>query len=488
MAAERINHAGRILGTQATVNSPILFNTAAADAVVSTLQIMPTTNPWNERVDSRQVHASSAAIMARISSDLGGNQDLRCFYEMNYVLVPNNQALVDVKLVDYPDESDDVVAGTDRARYPFPDNTPVEGWPASTGGMSLADHQRDINDEGGDRHSISVQPGTGKFWETWHTTRNPSRTPAWWASNGARFDLTTNTLRPDGWTSGDAAGLPMFPALVRYDEVQRGEIEHALRMIVKKTRRDYIYPATHFASSLNDSNLPVMGQRLRLKASVGIPSGWSKESKAVAVALKRYGALIADNGAFMSISVTPDNRWPADCFEDLRDLDIADFEVIQSTGPNEGPRSAGAPTVSVGPALTTVPNSDLAITSSGAGGTLTWSLYRYDTPPGTATFANSHAASTTVRFSAPGVYRVMCSRDDGIHAPAWAALQVTVVGSLTERQLRVTLSDADGGLPGSVRLDGGDWHALNAAGQATLPSTVAEADHLIEIGGMGGDG
>ena len=136
----------------------------------------------------------------------------------------------------------------------------------------------------------------------------------------------------------------MFPAVVRYDEAERGMVEHACRLVVKRTRyQHFIYPATHYAAprANNSPNLPAMGQRLRLKSAFVIPENWTKEEKAVLRGLKKYGALVADNGNVFSISVTPDDRWPAKCFDRLQTISITNFEVIQTTGPNEGLRSAG---------------------------------------------------------------------------------------------------------------------------------------------------
>ncbi len=141
----------------------------------------------------------------------------------------------------------------------------------------------------------------------------------------------------------------MFPALVRYDEAERGMIEHACRLVVAKSLKAYIYPATHYASSITNGNYPAMGQRLRLKSGFVVPSGWTKEEKAVLAGLKKYGAMVADNGNYFSISVTPDDRWPPRCFNDLTSISATNFEVIQTTGPNEGPRSPGAPVANAGP-------------------------------------------------------------------------------------------------------------------------------------------
>ena len=266
---------------------------------------------------------------------------------MNYVLVPDNQPRVTIPFFNYPDESD-LDGGTyPNGRYPIPSNMPVEGWPKGTGNLTLQQWQMDVNNDGGDRHSIIVAPGAGSIWETWLTKLNGS---AWEASNGAKFNLNSNTLRPASWTSGDAAGLPMFPAVVRYDECQRGMVEHALRLVVAKTRREYIYPATHYASSIpaTSINYPAMGQRLRLKSSFVIPSTWTIEEKAILRALQKYGALVADNGGFFSVSVCPDNRFSDSAFDHLSTVAIDNFEVVQTTGASEGPRSPNAPSVNAG--------------------------------------------------------------------------------------------------------------------------------------------
>ena len=186
---------------------------------------------------------------------------------MNYVLVPDNQARVTIPFFDYPDESD-LDGGTyPNGSYPIPSNMPIETWPRDTGGLTLQQWQMDVNNTGGDRHAIIVAPGVGSIWEMWQAKLTQS---GWQASNGAKFDLNSNALRPAGWTSGDAAGLPMFPAVARYDECERGMVEHALRLCVAKTRREYIYPARHYASSIpaTSVNYPAMGQRLRLKANL----------------------------------------------------------------------------------------------------------------------------------------------------------------------------------------------------------------------------
>src|ERR1017187_6458112 len=348
LRAERINQEGRILGALPVVTNAILFNTTNADAVVSAMQIFPVTNPWNECISNRPVLANSDAMIAQIMSDLAANRrTLIAFQEMNFVLVPDAQMLVSNNFVDYPDESDLNGGVYPFGLYPTPTNQPIEGWPTQTGTQTLLQWQ--TNNDFSDRHTIVVQPGAGFGFETWNALRVGTN---WQAANGAIFNLTTNALRPAGWTSGDAAGFPMFPALVRYDEAERGMIEHACRLVVKRSRYgNYIYPATHYAasSSSTNTNIPCMGQRLRLKSAFVISTNWPIEERAVLRALKKYGAMVADNGNFFSISVTPDDRWPTNVFGDFTSIGITNFEVIQTTGPNEGPQSPGAPMASAGP-------------------------------------------------------------------------------------------------------------------------------------------
>ena len=427
--AERINHEGRILGPAPVVTTPTLFNTPAADAIVSAMQIMPRDNPWNEDISRRPVHANSDAIIAQITNDLASSRrTLRPFYEMNYVLVPDNQPRVTIPFFNYADESD-LDGGTfPNGSYPIPPNLPIETWPRGTGNLTLQQWQQDVNNTGGDRHAIIVAPGVGSIWETWLTKLTSS---GWEASNGAKFNLNSNALRPAGWTSGDAAGLPMFPAVVRYDECRRGMVEHALRIVVAKSRREYIYPATHFASSIpaSSTNYPAMGQRVRLKASFAIPDSWTIEEKAVLRALKKYGALVADNGNFFSVSVCPDDRFEANAFDHLSTIGISNFEVIQTTGPNEGPRSPGAPTVNAGPDqfLEWPTNISLGgtVNDASGGATIAWKVY---SGPSGVSVANPNQVSTTATISGPGTYTFMLSADDGVHSVAYDAVVVRVTG------------------------------------------------------------
>ena len=478
---ERINHEGRLLGPATVVTNATLFNTTNADAIISAMQIFPTTNPWNEDVSRRPLLANSDAMIAQINADVpAANRKLRLFQEMNFVLVPTNQPLAPISFLGgYPDESDLNGGVFPNGLYPIAANLPIETWPTGTGGQTLAQWQQ--TDDGGDRHSITVQPGSGLIFETWRTLRNGVN---WSATNGAIFNLNSNTLRLDTWTSGDAAGFPMFPALVRYDECQRGMVEHACRLVVVKSRNQHIYPSTHHAGSVSGSqtNYPAMGQRLRLKASYLIQTNWTKEEKALLLGLKKYGAMVSDNSSsFFSISITPDDRW-GNAFNNLSSagLGITNFEVIQTTGPTEGPRSAGAPVAHAGPDATAsvgVPFQLQGYVSFTNPTTNRWAPY---SGPTNVTFASAAVTNTTVIFYTNGVFTLRLSGDDGLHAVAYDAVVITAAAPITLAIARsgtnVNLNWTGGGAPFVIeRADSfpASWNGIvtTSLQSATIPLT-----------------
>ncbi|MBM3658224.1 MAG: hypothetical protein FJW95_01805 [Actinobacteria bacterium] len=272
---------------------------------MGTCPVFPADNAWNTDVSGSPVHPSSDAYITNIlanggdylHADFGGGGA----YGIPYVTVPGTQPKVPVEFVDWPDESD-------PGPYPIPLGAPIEG--------------------GGDRHVIAVDRGACVLYELYNATPLADR---WQASNGARFDLRSNALRPLGWTSADAAGLPIFAGLVRYDEVAAGRIPHALRFTVNATQRGYILPATHWASSSTDPNRPPMGLRLRLKASYDI-SRFTGQSRVVLEALKRYGMIVADNGSNWFITGAADSRWNDTDLNQLKTVPGSAFEVVD-TGP-----------------------------------------------------------------------------------------------------------------------------------------------------------
>ncbi len=270
----------------------------------------PDSNPWNQDISSAQVDPNSAALIASIGLNTGLHPDFGTYWEgrpigFPYVVVSGSEPKLPMSF-EYESESD-------PGPYPLSLSTPIEGGSASTG----------------DRHTIVIDKDNWLLYETYDSHPHAG---SWSCGSGAVFDLKSNALRPAGWTSADAAGLPIFPGLVRYDEVaELGEIRHALRFTVQRTRRAYVAPATHYASSSRDTNLPPMGMRVRLKASFNI-SNYSPRVQVILKALKKYGMFVADNGSNWYISGAFDERWDDDELGALKGIKGSNFEVVKMTG------------------------------------------------------------------------------------------------------------------------------------------------------------
>jgi hypothetical protein len=277
--------------------------------------VFPPDNPWNTPIDTAPLHSNSANFIASIGTGTGLHPDFGTVWAgapngIPYVAVPGTQPRVDVTF-DYADESD-------LGPYPIPPDAPIEGGPSGDG----------------DRHVLVIDRDNCVLYELF--SAYPVAGGAWEAGSGAIFNLRSNALRTDGWTSADAAGLPIFPGLVRYDEVmEEGVIDHALRFTVSSTQRGYIHPATHYASSDTDPNLPPMGLRVRLRGDFDI-SGFPAPVQVILTAMKRYGMFVADNGSDWFISGAPDPRWSDDDLSAINGVHGSDFEVVD-TGPILGP-------------------------------------------------------------------------------------------------------------------------------------------------------
>ena len=312
-------NAGRTLGGPATASptpSPSTPSTPTAAAARAGLGVgaslngwrpLPASDAWNTPVDKARVDPRSAQLIASIG--LGGHLHPDFGADWNggpfgipYVVVAGTQRTVPVSF-EYADESD-------HGPYPIPPGAPIEGGTSSDG----------------DRHVIVVDRDHRRLYELYGAY--PANGGASWrAGSGAVFDLATGKPRPAGWTSADAAGLPIFPGLVRYDEVSAGHIDHALRFTVARTRKAYVAPARHFASSSTDPNLPPMGMRVRLKASFDI-SGYPAQARVILQALKTYGMIVADNGSNWYLSGAPDTRWNDDRLGTLKQVPGSAFEVV----------------------------------------------------------------------------------------------------------------------------------------------------------------
>jgi hypothetical protein len=279
--------------------------------------VFPRTSHWNQRVDRLPLHPRSREIVGAVGRSRGVHADFGSgLYEGGPIGIPfkvvrGGQKRVPVRF-EHASESD-------RGPYPIPSDVPIEGGRRSDG----------------DRHVIVIDRSRCRLHELFAAYPEDGGR-RWRAGSGAIWNLRSNRLRPRGWTSADAAGLPILPGLARYDEVRRGEIRHALRITVPRTRRAFVYPARHFASRSNDPSLPAMGQRVRLRRGFDV-SAFSRQARVVLRALKRHGAIVADNGSPWYVSGAPSRGWDNDDLHSLGRVRGADFEVVD-TGRLRRPR------------------------------------------------------------------------------------------------------------------------------------------------------
>ena len=280
--------------------------TTAAGPHEYSCPILPASNPLNQDISHLPVDSNSASYIASIGAsthlhaDFGSNPS----YGIPYAVVAGGQPKVPIRFTEFGKESD-------PGPYPVPPNAPVEG-----------------AGEAGDRHVLVLQKGSCRLYELYSARRHGG---GWEAGSGAVFNLRSNALRPEGWTSADAAGLPIFPLLARYPEVRAGQIDHALRVTVQRTQRGYIHPATHLASTSTDASLPPMGLRLRLKSSFSL-AGYHGQALVVLRALKRFGLIVADNGSSWYITGAADPRWSDEDLNQLKTVPGSAFEAVH-TGP-----------------------------------------------------------------------------------------------------------------------------------------------------------
>jgi hypothetical protein len=303
LAATYGDMSGADLGVGASLNGAIPF---------------PANNAWNKDVSKDPVDPNSDNLIASIGLDTGLHPDFgsgtyaNAIIGIPYVVVPDSQMYVPIHFKAYGDQSD-------KGPYPVPMDAPIEG------------QRPDGKNFGGDRHVVVIDRDTNRLYELYRGF--PRNDIGWNADSGAIFHLDSNNVRPTakpGWTSADAAGLPIFPGLARYDEVAAGQILHALRFTVDNSRRAYVKPANHWASDSDNANLPPMGMRVRLKASYQIPASFSQQTKVILQALKTYGMFVADNGSNWYLSGAPDKHWDNDSLVgELRQVTGRNFEVVK---------------------------------------------------------------------------------------------------------------------------------------------------------------
>jgi hypothetical protein len=290
---------------------------AAGSLAASGCPLFPSQNIWHADVSRLPVQARSSAWMASMGRDSPLHADFGSGtwnggpIGIPFTVVPASQPKVPVHFT-YASESD-------PGPYPIPADTPIEGG----------------SQAGGDRHVLVVQAGTCRLYELFDAHRDGQ---GWQAGSGAVFDLRANRLRRAGWTSADAAGLPILAGLVRYEEVAAGHVDHAIRATVNRSQASYLWPARHQAGDA-ETSLPPMGLRLRLKAGVDI-SGFSSQPRAILRAMRTYGLIVADNGTSGMIGGVPDPRWDNDALHQLGRLTLADFEAVDESGLRVDPNSA----------------------------------------------------------------------------------------------------------------------------------------------------
>jgi hypothetical protein len=322
------------------LNAAVLFPAATYAAQMDdyTGPLFPSNHALNTPIDSLPVHPNSDDYIDSIGPNTALHPDLGTYYEGHPIGIPYNLVGAAQTPVSFTFEYE-----SDPGPYPIPIPPLVEGLNTYT------------DDDDGDRHILVVDTSANMLYETWYTwppghsmpdpddwdTYPPSDPSDWWAGSGAIFDLTSNSLRPEGWTSADAAGLPIFPLLIRYDEVERAlatdsVLHHAIRFTVQRTRRAYIWPARHYASNHTNPYYPPMGLRFRLKANVDI-SGFTPRMQVILRTMKKYGIIVADNGSNWFFQGTHDDRWYDDELHSLTSLHGRDFEVVDISSWMERP-------------------------------------------------------------------------------------------------------------------------------------------------------
>ena len=358
--------ASALVFSLALAGAGLLAVPAAAD--VGSCPMFPSNNIWNTRVDSLPVGSNSAAYINSIGASTGLHPDFGTVWDgapngIPFTTVTASQANVTIRYFSPPDGYADE---SDPGPFPIPTDAPIEGGPGGTG----------------DRHVLVADTGHCMLYELFNS--HPNSDGSWTVSSSAKYDLNSNALRPADWTSADAAGLPILPGLVRLEEVQSGQINHALRFSIQHTRNSYIWPARHEASSLSGSQYPQMGQRFRLKASFDI-SHFSVQNQVILTAMKQYGIIVADNGSNWYISGAPNPNWSDDDLHNLGSVHGSDFEAVDESSlivNADSGQAGGAPPITNTPTNT-------------ATRTATRTSTRTSTPVNTLTRAPTNTATRT---------------------------------------------------------------------------------------------
>ena len=411
---------------------PILFAlafTAAAQAPPigpNSCTVLPANNIWNTPVDQLPVSPNSSTYVNRIGAtsplhpDFGSGLYNGGPIGIPFITVPGTQTQYPASFL-YASESD-------PGPYAIPLNAPIEGGSNSTG----------------DRHAISIDINNCILYELYNAF---PLTSSWQADSGAIFNLASNALRPATWTSADAAGLPIFPGLVRYDEIAAGEIRHALRFTVPSTQRAYVWPARHYASSITDPTYPPMGVRFRLKASFDI-SGFSTANQIILRALKKYGMMIADNGSAWFVSGAPDSRWDNTDLHVLTTITGSAFEVVDVSplmiDPNSGQALQNGISVTVTPPSASVAVNARqqfgAVVNGSSDQMVSWGVNGAPGGNSTVGFIDSVSGLYTAPTSVPSPATVTVQATSKTTPAVTGTASVTITGPPPPPPISVTIS------------------------------------------------
>jgi hypothetical protein len=439
----------------------LLAAPASAQQRLGGCSVLPADNIWNTPVDTLPVLSNSSDMVAAIGANTGLHPDFdtNATDGIPFITVPGTQAKFPATFT-FADESD-------PGPYAVPLTAPIEGGANSDG----------------DRHAIAVEVDNCVLYELYRAFR---QTSSWVADAGAIFDLKSNVLRPSGWTSADAAGLPIMPGLVTFDEVQSGEIKHAIRFTAPQTRHAFVWPARHFASSLTGTQFPRMGERFRLKASFDV-TPFPPEVQVILKAMKKYGIMLADNGSAWFISGQSDSRWNDSNLHTLTQVLGSNFEAVDATvlmiDPNSGAARQNGVNVSVTPSSASLHvghEQTFTATVSGATGGVAWSVNDQpdgDSVVGTIDSTGHYNAPLAVPSPATVTVRATSSASPASSGTAAVTiLSLPGISSVSPSPVRVgsfTLTvNGSGFIPGSVvSFDG-----------TALPTTYASANKLTATG------
>ena len=422
----------------------IAIGAAAQQPQIAGCAVFPANNVWNAPVDKLPLDANSALYVATIGSSRSAHADFGSGLwdggpiGIPFIDVPSTQAKVAVTF-QYDGESD-------HGGYPIPPNAPIEGGSASSG----------------DRHVLVIDHDNCVLYELYSAYPQPNG--SWQAGSGAIFDLKLNALRPAGWASADAAGLPIFPGLVRYDEVAAGEIRHAIRFTAPQTRNTYIWPARHLASNLSGIDYPPMGQRFRLKASFDI-SSFSAPVQVILRALKTYGMILADNGSSWYLSGAPDDRWDNDVLHQISQLQGSDFEAVDESSLMVQPDSAQVSTAATAPIVSAVVNAASFLPGAISPGEIL-SIYGSGFSSGVnATKVTFDGVAAPLLYASTGQINIVAPYE--IAGKASTSVQVAAGGAMTVPQALAVAAAAPG-----IFIVLNQNYTINSAANPAVPGSV----------------